>query len=380
MRWGTRIVLALLATCFALTAFAQQSEDLESLTRAEAEAREEKARLENERKVIISEINALKAELSRTTQETTAFEREGTRLAETIATIDVRLTDLTDRLDANREKTIDLLAALQRLQMSPSGAAIADTEDAVAMAQAGAMIDALSSELSDRAKAIARTAEELAATRAEAEERRIELDANSRELRRRRERTQALVAEKERLRTRISQEEEAAAAEVARLAAESATLRELLDRLADPVPDAGPSLKPDRPDVMAEIALPEGTKPFSSAKGAVIRPVSGRLSRGFGRGENGQTYAAPSEGQVVAPYSGRVEFAGPFKGHGRVVILNMDDGYFFLMTGLDQTFVSTNETVIRGEPIGIMPNRTEAQLYLELRHNGRTIDPAPWLG
>jgi septal ring factor EnvC (AmiA/AmiB activator) len=94
------------------------------------------------------------------------------------------------------------------------------------------------------------------------------------------------------------------------------------------------------------------------------------------------TVTASSKSQVVAPASARVEFAGDFKNYDKVVILNMDDGYFLLLTGLGETFPETGEIVSAGQPLGLMPfnpkNKTE--LYIELRKDGATINPKPWLG
>lgn len=373
-----RILLAIALLALAAPA-AAQDDDLEALTRAEAEARSEAARLKAERDVVSGEIASLKRQLSATTAEARAFEREGERLAKDVADIETRLTGLQARLSENREQTLDLLAALQRLQLSPSTAAIADPSDAVATAQTANMIDALSAELQTRAKSLVRLSEELEATRAEALDRRRELDANNRELVSRRTRVGNLLEQKERLRADIDADAARANAEVQRLAAESANLRELLARLSEPVPDAGPSLKPARPDVSDPVARPSGAVRFAQAQGALLRPVTGTLARRFGRGEPGDTYQTASEAQVVAPYGGRVEFAGPFKGYGRVVILNMDDDYFLLLTGLEQIFVRNRETVVRGEPIGVMPGG-DGRLYLEVRHKGRTVDPAPWFG
>lgn len=377
-------VLSLRSTCLTLllavlcTAPAFAQDDLESLTRAEAEARSEKLRLEAEREAVSGDIARLKRDLSKASSEAQAFEREAARLTTAVQDADQRLMDLQDRQNVTREQAVELIAALQRLELAPSAATLADPDDAVRTAQAAQMIDHLTSELQDRAAALARLSEDVIATRDEAQRRREELAANNRELSRQRSQIEQLLANKEAARQAITREAEAAAAEVERLAAESATLRELLEKLAEPVPDAGPSLKPVRPDIDAPINRPEGTVRFADAKGQLIRPVAGTLTRRFGRGDQGQTYQVAGETQVLAPYSGRVEFSGPFKGYGQVVILNMDDGYFLLLTGLDQIFVSTRENVVKGEPIGLMPGGSNVELYLELRRDGRTIDPGPW--
>ncbi len=374
-----RALLAIItAALLCAPVHAQDAEQLESLTRAEAEARANQKEIDARRKRVTRELRSLRDELSKATRETLAFEREGKRLENEVAEIEAKLSDLEADLSDNRARTQDLLAALQRLQIAPAPAIAADPDDAVASAQAALLIDTLSNELQRRADRLRRLTEQLRATREDAAARRLELDANAGELVRKRERTRALVAEKEALRATIETQADKAAAEVARLAAESANLRELIERLQAPPVAAIPRVKPTAPP--PPVNLPDGTAPFADAKGALVKPVSGRMVRGFGRGENGQTYAAPADGQVVAPYAGRVEFAGPFRNYGRVVILNMDDGYFLLLTGLGQTYVATNETIARGDPLGQMPGGADGSLYLELRKDGRTIDPKPWLG
>lgn len=363
-------------------AFAQDQTDLDTLTRAEAEARQQEKALAAQRTAIRSEINGLKAQLQDQSQQTQAYEREGLRLQGQVDELSERIDELSRQLSDNRRSAQDLLAALQRLERAPSAALSATPDNAVKSAQSARLIQTLSSALQLRADEIARLSGELSASRETAQVRQVELTANQQEILRRRERTSALVTAKEALQNRIETDQSAARSEADRLAAEATTLRELLESLKEKASRVIPRLKPPQGsgrNPSAPLTLPPGTAPFADAKGALMKPVAGTLSKAFGRGERGQTYAAPSEGQVVAPYAGRVEFSGPFKTYGRVVILNMDDGYFMLLTGLGQTFVETNETVARGEPIGSMPARTgQAPLYLELRRNGSTINPAPW--
>ena len=82
---------------------------------------------------------------------------------------------------------------------------------------------------------------------------------------------------------------------------------------------------------------------------------------------------------MLAPYAGRVEFSGPFKNYDNVIILNVGDGYFVLLTGLERLNVSAGERVKRGEPVGAMPQEPNAELYIELRKNGSPVNPEPWL-
>ena len=370
-------VLVFLASSPAL---AQHSSDLDALTQAEKEARETEARLKSEREAVEAEIAALKAELARDTEQTAAFERENTRLTQRVADADRQLVTLQAELDQNRSKTQELIGALQRLQLAPSPAILATPEDAVKTAQAATMIDLLSEKLQERAQETVRLATRVSAARDESLEQQAALEANASELERRRTRVRRLVTEKEALQASIRSDEDKARAEAARLAGEAETLRELLEQIASIPETVVPRIKPD-PDSAPPTNLPPGTVRFAEAQGAVVRPVSGSMTQGFGRGAQGQTYSARANGQVIAPYSGKVEFAGPFRTYGQVVIINLDDGYYLLVTGLGEIFVETNETVRRGEPIGRMPQTSgRAPLYVELRRTGRPIDPEPWMG
>lgn len=385
MRFALLPLISLLLA-LSMPATAQQAPDLESLAKAEAEARETEARLKTEREKVIKEIAALKAELARDTQQTQAFERESQRITETLSQSTARLQTLELELATNRGNTLELLASLQRLQLAPNAATLSHPDDAVRTAQAATMIDLLSEQLQERAKVTQQLAENVALARDEAAAQQQALDANAAELLRRKKRTQALVAQKEKLRQSIQTDEEKARADAVRFASEAATLRDLLDKVAaipeTVAPRIKPGLSPDAtPLSLPPMTLPPGTTRFADAKGGMIRPVSGKMTEGFGRSSKGQTYSARSGGQVIAPYAGRVEFVGPFRTYGRVVILNMDDGYYLLLTGLSETYVTTSETVKRGEPVGLMPGTSgRTPLYIELRRNGRSIDPEPWMG
>lgn len=362
-------------------ALSQQVDELTTLSEAEAEARQKEASLRANREQVTAEIDALKRDLQRDTDQTRAFENRRTNLLSELADIDTQIESLETELAENRGQMQQLLAALQRLQLAPNSAILIDPDDAVKTAQAAAMMDRLTEQLQDRANVAVQLAETLTRRRDEAQAQQAEIDANADELARRLARTEALVAEKERLQKSIETEAQAAKEEAVRLAAESATLRDLLETVSRAAEAVKPRLKPGQTTAPAEVQLPPGSKRFADAKGGVIKPVSGQLSLAFGGGERGITYSAPSGGQVLAPYAGRVEFSGPFKTYGRVVILSLDDGYYLLLTGLGQTYVEANEAVRRGEPVGQMPQTSgRAPLYMELRRNGRPINPAPWIG
>jgi len=104
------------------------------------------------------------------------------------------------------------------------------------------------------------------------------------------------------------------------------------------------------------------------------RPEAGLTSKGI-------SIATVEGAQVVAPYAGRVVYAGAFRGYGQLLIIEHGEGYHSLMAGLTRIDSVIGQWVLAGEPIGVM-GRAESEnpsLYVELRRNGRPINPLPWL-
>lgn len=113
-------------------------------------------------------------------------------------------------------------------------------------------------------------------------------------------------------------------------------------------------------------------------------PVQGRTIAGFGeRRESGLRTSglelAPASGaQVVAPGSGRVAFAGPYRGYGRIVIIEHPGGWTSLVTGLARTNIAVGDNVIGGSPLGVA-GRKNAAVSLELRRDGEAVNPLQYV-
>ena len=119
-------------------------------------------------------------------------------------------------------------------------------------------------------------------------------------------------------------------------------------------------------------------------KTALLMPAAGEISRHFGDPDGfstskGLSFKTRAGAQVVAPFDGQVMFAGPFKGYGQILIIDHGGGYHSLLAGMDQVNASVGQSVIAGEPVGVMPAETNPSLYLELRRQGQPINPLPWL-
>ena len=60
-------------------------------------------------------------------------------------------------------------------------------------------------------------------------------------------------------------------------------------------------------------------------------------------------------------------------------------GYHAVLTGFERLDVKVGQAVAAGEPVGVMPSwepggsGNRPALYVELRRDGRPVNPAPWL-
>ena len=377
-----RNTLAILAVTACLTAFSpsftQTSNDVDALTKKEQAAREKANALENERLKIRKDVANLKKTLVKTARQTRTIEIDLTVLERETESLSSRAIALNNQIDADRARYTDLIAALQRLQSSPPPTLALTPRDAKRASDAGLLMATLSNQLKKRADALALNLTALEVTQAQLVLKKKDLSSTRTKLKSEMKSVNAGLASKSKLEAQIADEKKTAAAEADRLAAESKTLLELIAKLEKEAAKPVPRTKPGR-KLTAELILPEGTQPFAQAKGGMIQPVSGRLIKPYGRGEKGQTYAGRPGGQVIAPYAGRVEFSGAFKNYDNVVILNVGDGYFVPLTGLNDLYIDAGDTVRRGEPVGKLPNQTDTELYIELRRDGSPVDPKPWL-
>ena len=109
----------------------------------------------------------------------------------------------------------------------------------------------------------------------------------------------------------------------------------------------------------------------------MVQAFGDRLSTG---GEaRGLTLETQPGAQIVAPYDGHVVFAGPFRDYGQLLIIEHAEGYHMLLAGFERIDSAVSQTLLAGEPVGVMPTAGNPRLYFELRQSGRPINPLPWL-
>ena len=110
-------------------------------------------------------------------------------------------------------------------------------------------------------------------------------------------------------------------------------------------------------------------------------PVQGTIVSNYGEGKdirkskNGVVFKVFEESFVTSPINGMVVFANQFRSYGNLIIIENNEGYYCILSGMKKIMISSGNEVFMGEPIAKISAENNSQLYFELRLNGKIINP-----
>ncbi len=318
------------------------------------------------------------------------------------------------KLNSRRADVGHLLSALQNLSRKPPQLMLVRPGAAIDTARSASLLTAVLPELRTQTDALKREVAVVLDYRAKLENERTTYGAELDAMRGDRRKLDGLRVIREADRARLMSESAAADARARQLAEEASDIRDLLvklevedrkrQRLASlpgprPKPDfaARPALvqnKPQRPPVTttppSRQTVAINTPPprsMTTAIGALALPVRGEVITQFGAmgpagAARGISIKSRADAQVVAPYAGRVVFAGPFRSMGQTLIISHGEGYHSVLAGFTRIDAHKDQLVAAGEPVGVMGADGAAEgstLYVEIRKGGEPVNPLPWL-
>lgn len=257
-----------------------------------------------------------------------AWAADGERLAR----LNLAETELSVDQGANTHRLSRLLSVLEQLTRDPPPALLVSPDDARDAVRAAILVRALTPQLQGRAQSYAEGA------------------------------------------TEVMRQRRLAAAQ-----SEALFERDSLAADAAPMPSASAE---------SDFRNAGGDQAVLTPPARLVMPAQGQVVRRFGEPipgggrANGLTLATAKGARALSPAAGVVQYVGPVKGWGVIVILRLAGGYHLVLAGLERTSVQVGQSVAESQPVGWAPDgrQSTSELYLEIREQGSPVDPTQWLG
>lgn len=348
-------------------------------TRARIEALTREARvLERQSSSVLDELRRLDVQRDLQRARETQARQAMVVLQADLDALTARQAQLQSTLDEQRPVVAARLRRLQRLGRVGYASIAWHASSARNVGRAARLMHYLAKDDGRRLAAYTEVAADLAQTRTRVSTRRQEAQSLETEARARGAAAESAYLRKQELLASLEQESDQRRRWLAELVAARARLDATMTG-SSPVPLPGPE-----PGPAARV-------PFGTRRQQLPWPVPGTVAGRFGRQRdtrfgtstlsNGVTIATPVGTPVRVVHPGSVAFAGAFSGFGQLVIVDHGRQAYSLYGYLSSVGVQRGTTVgvdaIVGQ-VGEAPDGTAA-LYLEVRVDGRPVDPLQWL-
>ena len=398
-RFGFFICLFLLWPAIAIPQ--QGREEALQLEALQDKANKRQLQLEKQTELTRSQILQLQQNLISIATRITQQNNHSIEVEEHLLSLRQRETNQVKKLSTDQRSMSEMMAALQRLSMSPPPPLAVSPGDTKAAARASLLLQQTVPKLRIRAEKLKASLEALRLLRQEISSSAEDLERQTQVLNAEQEQLQFVLGQRQTLETQLRGDALIAKSEASSLAERANNLRELIRQLEAEARKTTPSLKPSspqnailapgiKPNSQQQIAQSNTWRPvtgrFTDSRGQLDYPVRGQLIAKFGRSLNpdltsGMVFRTSRRAQIIAPHDARIAFAGNFRNLGKLLILDVGGGYYIILSGLSDTYVIKDQTVLAGEPLGKMANKRKPapEFYMEFRKLGQPFDPEPWL-
>lgn len=363
-----------------------QQDKLKAIREELDQAAANRKKLEQQAAALKQEERTLSTALVEAAARTRAHEVRIQSLEQDLTRLKAQETEAAATLERKSNDLAASLAAMQRLSRQPTAALVLRPASVSDTARTAIVLDRVRNALLDQAADLRHRMVELKALRGDIEVQQAALKTELEDLASRQKDVDRLLAEKKANRAATETQAQKEAKRAQKLAQDAKSIEALLKKLEE-------EARKERERQKALKTKPPEGPSFSGAEGKLPLPVAGKIVRRFqdkddvtGRASNGIFVESRAAAQVIAPHDGKVVFAGPFRDYGQLLIIDHGEGYHTLLAGLGHIDATVSQWVLAGEPVGQMgPERagsardSKPRLYIELRRNGRSINPLPWL-
>ncbi|MBQ1612732.1 MAG: peptidoglycan DD-metalloendopeptidase family protein [Alphaproteobacteria bacterium] len=366
-------------------------------------------------------------------QESKKVERELSQISKTMVTKAKQIQNIEDKTSALEKDLLQLqedlkiaeanfttedknliqtLYALQNLALKPTESLFVQPLSPVDIIRSAMLLRETSAYLSEEAEKIRLKLNDISDKKKNIEAQLVKIAASKSSLEKEHAQMRKLMAQKSAVQKNLQTQSEETKQKIKRLAEQAKDVKELLDKLererlarekaerlrrekeakeraeqearrreqgiatTEPVETA---------PAPSESFMKNTAKNFAKAKGRLPMPARGPIVVSYGEETSkgvtskGISIKTRSQAQVISPYDGSVIFAGPFRGYGKLIIIEHGDGYMSLLAGMESIDCDVGQMLLAGEPVGQMPKSNDTHLYIELRKNNKPIDPLAWI-
>ncbi len=354
----------------------------------------------------------LKSDISKASRDRIGVATAVQNLEQRMSKLETEIDDL-NKAEAEKRKLLEsrrgqfsgVLMALQKLSRLPPEAVIAYPTGAADLIRTAILLRSAVPQIEGQAARLREDLIALAATRELIANRKFQLAKTSLEFKNKRSTLDGLIRMKAAEHERALSERREATLRIENLTGQAQNLRDLFGNLEQErkkqlarereikqkqqlkVKKANSQKSASVPKKTVRLAPPLDLKPFALSRGSLRYPAVGRINGHYGeivrRGvtRKGLSIETRDSAQVIAPFDGKVVFAGNFRGYGQLLIIDHGEGYHSLLAGMSRIDGVMGQYLLSGEPVGVMGSHSKGKpsLYIELRRNGQPINPVPWL-
>lgn len=409
---GLAVSLAAVSQVWAATVSKSELEKVEQ--QVEAQSLEHK-KLQAQATQINLELTSVSQEMIKAAKQIQNNEDKLSRMEVQLDKLKEELAKAEEGFTAEDDNLIKTLSALQNLALKPTEALFVQPLTPVEIIRSAMLLRETVPYLEENAERIRKELETIERKKNLVEKQYQQISKQKLVLEREHERMKLLVQRKSKIRNAVEIKSEQAKRNVDKLASQANDLRDLLGKLeqqrlekqrreeeqrriaeakaeeARRLAEREAAEKKVKQTQTADLiksppAFINGTSgSFAKAKGKLPLPARGQIVTAYGEQKvkgvisKGILIKTRPQAQVISPFDGTVIFAGPFRGYGNLIIIEHGEGYLSLLAGLNNFDAELGQLLLAGEPVGQMPNDSDAKLYVELRKNNQPIDPMAWM-
>lgn len=412
------MIVCLLMPATAYTAVVSR-QDLENVQKQVEQKSFEHKRLQAQATKINLELAAVSRQMVQKAKQIQNTEDKLSQMEKELVKLQEELKAAENNFMAEDENLIKTLYALQNLALKPTESLFVQPLTPVEIIRSAMLLRETVPFLAEEAAGIRKKLESISQKKERIERQVAKISANKQNLEKEHRQMKLLIAKKSKMRNQIESQSAKTKQKIKQLADQAKDIKELLtklekERLAREKIERermekqrrereqlekyraeqdrqrleeekseqalSDSLIKYKPEFINEIG-----KKFVKAKGKLSKPARGPVTVAYGEEtakgvtSKGITIQTRKEAQVISPFDGSVIFAGPFRGYGKIIIIEHGGGYMTLLAGLENIDCEVGQMLLAGEPIGQMPDNSDAKLYVELRKDSRPIDPTAWI-